>query len=509
MVRKAESGEFWFEGMAPPSSEKLRYHLLMQQLSERLLKTIRKQALVRAGDRVAVAVSGGADSVALLLLLLELRAELGIVLSVAHVNHKLRGLESDADEQFVRDLAAEHGLEFWGETAVVETLSGIENAARRLRYDFFARLLKDAKAARIATAHTLDDQAETVLLRLFRGTGIRGLGGIHTRLSLAKGKESCVGVVRPLLGFRRVELRHFLGSRGSAWREDSSNQDENFSRNRLRARLLPLIAEDFGDTALEHLAELADIAQAEEELSAQYSVPYPQLAEGTLAVDWLLALPLAAQRRAVKAWIEENMPHARISFRFIESILELARERSRREIDAPTGANDTARDLSGVALCLPVENRQESSQWKIRTGPKELIIELASDGPAEYQYALSVPGEVYLPELRITISAEITDVEGVAESERPGLLDSTKLGTKLLIRNWRAGDRYWPAHTKQGKKVKELLSDKHITGSDKKLWPVMLSGEEIVWMRGFAAPETFRPRNKKAIWIRETPDPQA
>lgn len=481
----------------------------MLQLSERLLKTIGKQALVHAGDRVAVAVSGGADSVALLLLLLELREELGIVLSVAHVNHKLRGLESDADERFVRDQAAEHGLEFWSETAVVETRSGIENEARRLRYDFFARLLKDAKATKIATAHTLDDQAETVLLRLFRGTGIRGLGGIHPRLRLLKDGKTSGEVVRPLLGFRRAELRRFLRECGQGWREDSSNQDESFLRNRLRARLLPLIAEDFGDSALEHLAELAEIARAEEELSTQSSVPSARIPGSTLAVDSLLALPLAAQRRMAKAWIEKNVPNARISFRFIESILELARERTRHEINVPTGFNNTFRELSGEELCRGVDNRQRSDRWKIRTGPKELIIEAASADPVDYQYALSVPGEVYLPELRITISAEITDVERVAKTERTSLLDAIRVGRKLVVRNWRAGDRYWPAHTKQERKVKELLNDRHITGQEKTLWPVMMSGEEIVWMRGFPAPETFRTRKGKGVWIRETADPQA
>jgi tRNA(Ile)-lysidine synthase len=481
----------------------------MQQLEVRLLKAIQKQVLTQAGDRVAVAVSGGADSVALLLLLLELRMELGIVLSVAHVNHKLRGAESDVDEHFVRDLAAAHGLEFWGETAALEKRSGIENAARRLRYEFFTRLVKDAKVTKVATAHTLDDQGETVLLRLFRGTGIRGLGGIHPRLTLTNGQKSCGEVVRPLLSFRRVELREFLRERDQPWREDSSNQDQTFTRNRLRGRLLPLITEDFGDSALEHLAELAEIARAEEELSNQYSVPGTQIPGTTLAVDPLLALPLAAQRRMVRAWIENNVPQARISFRLIESILELAQERARHEIDVPSDPDDMTRHPGGEELCYRADNRQSNNHWRIRTGPKELIIEVASSNPADYQYALSLPGRVYLQELRTAISAEITDVDRVVETERPSLLNAARVGTNLIIRNWRAGDRYWPAHTKQEKKIKELLNEKHITGPDKKLWPVVVSEEKIVWMRGFAAPETFQATNGKGIWIREIADPQA
>lgn len=487
--------------------EKLRYHLLMQQLNDRLLKTIQKQRLVHAGDRVAVAVSGGADSVALLLLLLELQKELGIVLSVTHVNHKLRGAESDADEQFVRDLAAKHDLEICCEGAAVEMHSGVESAARRLRYEFFTRLLKDAKATKIATAHTLDDQAETVLLRLFRGAGIRGLGGIHPRLRLLKHSKTSGEVVRPLLCLRRAELREFLRERDQCWREDSSNQDELFTRNRLRGRLLPLIAEDFGDSALEHLADVADIARAEEELWSKSTEVRP--AAAGLDMHWLLVLPLAAQRRAVKAWVETNVPQARISFRLIESILGLAQERATHEIDVPSGASDVGRELSGEIPCHRVNNCQKSNRWKIRAGAKELIIDAVPDGTADYQYGLSVPGKVYLPEMRITISAEIAKVERVAETERASLLDATKVGRELIIRNWRAGDRYWPAHTKQTKKVKELLNDKHITGPDKKLWPIVVSEQEIVWMRGFAAPETLRAKDGEGIWIRETGDPQA
>ena len=164
----------------------------MHELAKGLLKTIRKQELLRAGDRVAAAVSGGADSVALLFLLEELRAELGIVLSVAHVNHKLRGAESDEDERFVAKLAARLGLEFAAGNAPIEhgasksarLTSNLEAAARNLRYDFFRGLAQKGRVSQIATAHTLDDQAETVLLRIFRGTGIRGLAGIHPRISL-------------------------------------------------------------------------------------------------------------------------------------------------------------------------------------------------------------------------------------------------------------------------------------------------------------------------------------
>ena len=226
---------------------------------------------MRAGDRVFAAVSGGADSVALLCLLLELRSELGVVLSVAHVNHKLRGEESDEDERFVARLARQHGLELDIRVAPVdgrhisEIRSGIEVAARELRHGFFRQLAREGRATKIATAHTLDDQAETVLLRIFRGTGIRGLSGVHPRIVFEEPGRTFGELVRPLLSFRRAELREFLRERGQSWREDSSNRDLAFLRNRVRHRLLPMIVEELGEAAIEHMGELAEIARAEEE----------------------------------------------------------------------------------------------------------------------------------------------------------------------------------------------------------------------------------------------------
>jgi tRNA(Ile)-lysidine synthase len=471
----------------------------VQGLAERLLKTIRKQQSIRAGDRLAVAVSGGADSVVLLCLLLELRGELGIVPSVAHVNHKLRGEEADEDERFVAKLARQHGLELHVCEAPVDgshssgVRSGIEAAARKLRYGFFRQLAREGRVTKIATAHTLDDQAETVLLRIFRGTGIRGLSGIHPRIVFEEQGHAFGELVRPLLGFRRAALQEFLRERGQIWREDSSNRDIAFLRNRVRHRLLPMIGEEFGEAAIEHMGELAEIARAEEE---HWERVHPEVrgqgggaAEtrqaASLRVGHLSALPLAAQRRLIRAWLETNAPNLSISFRLIEEALELVCEVAGKKLELPGGRN-------------------------LRRGRQELLLELERFGDleeaADYQYALAVPGAVEVPELRACIEARVVDAGGVPEDERGELLDLARMPKEVLIRNWRAGDRYWPAYTADAKKVKELLSDRHATGAEKKLWPVAVEeGGGLVWMRGFAVPAFFRaPAGaSKAIWIRE------
>ena len=495
----------------------------MHDLARRLLKTIRKQDLLRAGDRVAAAVSGGADSVALLLLLEELQAELGIVLSVAHVNHQLRGAESDDDERFVANLAARLQLNLDAVTAPIETRaskaageqakSGIEAAARNLRYGFFRELAENRRVTKIATAHTLDDQAETVLLRIFRGTGIRGLAGIHPKMSLANwspkrsspkasnpktggtGALACAGkksagkfsaevgveVIRPLLTFRRSDLRDYLRASNETWREDSSNEDPKFLRNRIRQRLLPLIAEEFGDAALLHMAELAEIARAEEEHGAE-ELNSTESSGTSLDAKKLLSLPLAIRRRLARAWLEANAPEASISFALIEEILQLAHDDAGRKLELP---GEVSRD--------------------IRRGRAEIVIEAAASTRAkQYEYTLPVPGAVDVPEIGARFVARIVETASLAEGHAAALLDPVEVGEKLTIRNWRPGDRFWPAHTVREKKVKDLLADLHATGAKKKLWPVAVDAQErIVWMRGFAVRETARARGAKAVFVRD------
>src|SRR6476661_9885566 len=205
------------------------------------------------GDRAGVAVSGGADSVALLRLLLELRVELGLVLSVIHFHHQIRGAEADADQQFVADLAREHNLEAHfasGDVPAAAAEEGVslEAAARALRYGCFGKLVAEGRLDKVMTAHTLDDQAETVLLKLLRGAGTRGLAGIYPLVSLDEATMHAVAtqpdaqraqrrnkaIVRPLLATTRADLQHFLADVKQAWREDSSNLELRHTRNRIR-----------------------------------------------------------------------------------------------------------------------------------------------------------------------------------------------------------------------------------------------------------------------------------
>src|SRR5258708_39574148 len=247
------------------------YHMPVHSLAERVLAHIRREELLRAGDRVGIAVSGGIDSGALLRLLIELSPELGIVLSVVHFNHKLRRAESDADQEVVAGLAREHGLEFSAACGDAAQLaagrhSGLEAAARELRYGFFRELLGSGQGVeidlspqfsptalnKIATGHTLDDQAETVPMRLIRGTGLRGLGGIFPQIVVDQEDGKAHGeIIRPLLGILRRELERYLGDLKQNWREGATEAGSRLTRNRVRKLVLPLLEREFNPAVAE------------------------------------------------------------------------------------------------------------------------------------------------------------------------------------------------------------------------------------------------------------------
>ena len=457
----------------------------MQSLAQQVLGYLRQHALIKPGDRVGIAVSGGADSVALLRLLLELRDELGIIPSVVHFNHKLRGLESDADQQFVAELAVAHHLELhltsgdvnaWAEEKHVS----IETAARELRYGYFRQLLKNSRLNRIATGHTLDDQAETVLLRIARGSGTRGLAGIYPRLSVAGSQFSVeCSVVRPLLSIRHKELETYLCGLGQPWREDLSNRDLRHSRNRVRHRILPRLERDLNPSIRETLAETAEIARAEEEywqtqIAGILPSAWPE--SNVLQVSALVTQPLALTRRIVRAGAEKL--GLRLEFPQIEQVLCL--------VSGQKGA-----------IVLP-------NGWVVvRTGNEVSFERAASNASPDYEYPLIVPGRTELLQAGTVLETMLLSAASGYNPDQ--LLDPSLSQQQLRVRNWRAGDRFWPAHTKEPKKIKELLQKRHVTGSQRKLWPVVLRGEEIVWVRGFPCPEHLCAASEQALLIREVP----
>jgi tRNA(Ile)-lysidine synthase len=437
----------------------------------KLLHYIRDRGLTRAGDRVAVAVSGGADSVALLRILLELRAELGVVLAMAHFNHQLRGADSEADEAFVANLARAHGLEFFAGRADVRQRAlgrklSVEAAGRELRYEWFGRLAEEHRFDCIATAHTLDDQAETVLMKFLRGAGTRGLAGVYPELFPDAQKK--VRIVRPLLCATRDEVETYLSSVGQSWREDESNLDHRFARNRVRHGLLPLLEREYNPNLRQVLSDAGEMWRAEEqywqalvEREMEARTRPQQLNLGRFE-----GLPLALQRRLLRSFAETD--GLTLDFEHVELLLRCAcGELTKTEL--PGGWMATRRGAR-----LELRARQP---------------ELAFVG---YECTLPIPGEVRITELGLTVRAMIVREGFAAEGgETDNLLSAALLGTELTVRNWRSGDRFWPVHTGSEEKLKRLFAEKHIPAEQRPHWPVALRGEQIVWVRGFPVARAF------------------
>ena len=442
-------------------------------MRENVLHYIRERRLLRAGDRVGVAVSGGADSVALLRVLLELRAELGVVLFIAHFNHQLRENDSDADEQFVAALARQHGLLFFAGRADVRQHASanklsLEHAARELRYRWLHDLAVEEKLDAIATGHTSDDQAETVLMKFLRGAGTRGLASIRPIMMLEN-----YPVVRPLLETPRAEIEQYLQSLHQPWREDHTNTDTKLTRNRIRHELLPLLERDYNPNIRNVLSETAEIALSEEEYWRDHTSTLAsrwhqkerrmRLQEYDGSAQGFLSSGIAVQRRTLRHFLEWH--GITVEFRHVEAARLCALgDSSTASLPGGWQARRNGDWLELLAPTSAFEKGEVSHRW---------------------EYLLHIPGKCDIREAGITIEATILPAD-FALTEAPGsLLTWTRLGPKLILRNWQPGDRFRPAHSASEEKLKRLFSEKHVPAEQRLLWPVALSGSHIVWVRGF------------------------
>jgi len=431
------------------------------------------QPFFQPGMRVAVGLSGGADSVALTCALAARASELGIVLSAAHLHHGLRGAEADRDQEFAAGLARTLGLTF--HTRVVDTSAeaardealgkgreSIEEAARRLRYAWFRELMAGGLVDAVATAHTLDDQAETVLGKLLRGAWTEGLSGIHPVVQFSEGR-----IVRPLLTVSRSQVEAYLASLGQGWCEDSSNRDTAYTRNRLRRELLPEL-EEWNPRIREHLANMAMLARDEEVWwDAEIARLVPQLlltgrpvrgggrassADDSVALDVIRlgALAVALQRRLLRHAV--GTLGVALSFDATEELRQLATEgRAGQQLSlpGPLVAERTARELRLA---------KNASKTSAKSGGAQ------ADLPCE----LPVPGEV----------------------AAFGLLFRAQVGDDLTpapaatVRKWRAGDRVTLRYSSGPRKIKEVLERMKVAGTARDGWPVVEWQGQIVWMQG-------------------------
>jgi tRNA(Ile)-lysidine synthase len=469
---------------------------------------MQNQRLPHAGDRVGVAVSGGADSLALLFLMLELREQLGIVLSVVHLNHKLRARASDADEKFVAKLSAKCGLPFHVEQSDVASLAkrkkaNLEDTARRARYSFFERLVTEKHVDWVAVAHTADDQAETVLAHIVRGTGLAGLGGIHPIAG---------HVIRPLLMVRRAELKAYLRTKKQTWREDLTNRDTTKMRARIRRKLLPLLEKQFQTVIVDHLGTLAELAREDDAfldaLAKGYYKAMVRQAGGQSTVgiaDLIQPKSLTAEggevtekttralsKRLVRLMVEEVKPRAgQLNAEHVRAILNLAEHGvSGKQLRLPGGIA-VRREHNSLVFCACSGNERTNQQ---------------GESSMDFEHAINLGNEetvIRVPQLGCVFRLRVIDWPAkTGDTRRTGsALDRGALRSPLVLRNWRPGDKLHPIGHRNAHKLKRLLNKKRVARWERHGWPVLTSGGVLAWARGFPMAAEFAANEKTRAGI--------
>lgn len=445
-------------------------------LPPRVARTIREQRLFEPGDTIIVALSGGADSTALLDLLSRLPG-LSPRLVAAHLNHCLRGPESDRDEEFVRSLAARYRIPLECRRVDVKEYSqreqlNLEDAGRRARIAFLDELRHSWQATAVALAHHADDQAETVLMRLLRGAGPGGLAGMSYRNSR--------GFIRPLLELSRAELVAYLTERGLTWREDASNRDTTFLRNRIRHELLPLL-EGYNPAIRERLAATAAVLSDEHALLNQLTsaiVDQTCALDGdTLAcpVSTLSEQPPALRRRFFRLLLERqagNLDH--FSNRHIAALEHLL------ESSQPNATLNLPQGITAVREydTLFLRRRTVSEPPSPATAA-----ELEITGAGQYR----LPGGATLT---LSPVAAPTDVEPLAAGT--ALFDPDRAPFPWRVRMFRNGDRITPFGMTGSKKVKELFIDAKVPRSKRCAVPLLFCGDTLIWVCGLRTSQLAR-----------------
>ena len=461
---------------------------MSSDLFEAFRNTLLAGGLWRPGESVLVAASGGADSTALLDLFHRLRGEADFPLTIAHLNHGLRGEEADGDEAFVMALADRMAVPCHRHRLPAGALqgadSGPEAAARRARRQFLHQTADRIGAGRGARGHTRDDQVETFLLRILRGSGRAGLGGMAPR--------SADRLIRPLLSFTRARIEAYLRDRGWSWRTDSSNADLSIPRNRVRHRLLPLLRAEFNpgvDSVLERSA--AVLRDEEAYLDSATGELFRRLARRgeaglSLSIPALRILPPALRRRLLREAAREATARAdRMGpdFETVAGLEELV-IRGRHQSARPLGPDLEARVLySDLVL----------------TGARLVP-------PLEREVPLPVPGEARLPELGVTVVARQMPAPADAGAPLPiradrAIVDADSLPGALTVRSRRTGDSFRPLGAPGEARLKSYFIDRKVPRPARTRIPIVVAGGRIAWVVGYQIEDRFKvtPRTRRLL----------
>jgi tRNA(Ile)-lysidine synthase len=451
-----------------------------------VLTTITRYSMFAAGDRVGVAVSGGADSVFLLHALHALAPRWNLHLRVLHLDHGLRGEESAGDAEFVRELAERLGLAADVAQCDVAALKqkdrdNLEQTGRRARRQFYMEFLRDGSLDLVATGHTRSDQAETVLFRFLRGSGTAGLAGVRPVTS--------DGIVRPLIETEREDIERYLRLAGIAWREDSTTASQDFARNRIRRHLLPQLTREWNPALRKNLARTAEWAQDEE---IYWEAEVERLAALRLTVrgpavlfrtEDMCSAPRAVARRLIRRAIELAKGDLRdIGFQHVEGILQMAL----------AGEGDGRIQVPGLEVCRSFDS--------IQVIPR-------GTGPVGFHLPVEPPGDFALPD-GSRVKMELIESSGECNcvyNVGVAVLAWERAKGRMELRSWRPGDRYQPLGRAESEKLKDLFQEARVPVWERQNWPILTIGEDIVWVRHFgpALNHAATPASRSVLRVSE------
>jgi len=443
--------------------------------------TLRSYRMVQKGDAVLVAVSGGADSVALVHILLELAPKYSLRLAIAHLNHCLREKESDRDEAFVTDLAKKLDLPFYSDREDVPRFQkrhrlSLEDAARQVRYRFYDSIAAKYGCGKIALGHHGDDNAELVLMNLLRGSGPLGLSGIPP---VRDNK-----IVRPLIHLRRSDIMDYLAVKKLNYVTDSSNRDLKFHRNKIRARLIPHLKSGYNPKLIDSLNRLTAIVGAEEawiedliQPIFEKTVVFKEKNKLELSIAELIQQPIAVRRRLIRKailWAKGNL--RRMTFAHVESACQLAQ----------IGPAYGLLDLPDRIRIRRHNNVLSISREDLNLRSSDRASFLSPTG--DYAYQLSEPGKIFIEEAGVQISfseipkAQLSD--SAALEHQIAFFDMDRIRFPLIIRNFRRGDRFSPLGLGGSQKLKKFFIDHKISRRERAKCPIVLSQNRIIWVVG-------------------------
>ncbi len=485
-----------------------------QTMLQRLRADLARHRLIDPGDRVVLAVSGGPDSMAMLHAMVELNRtdHLGWALHVGHLDHQIRGADAQADADFVAAQARALGIDFTVEREDVPALArstrkSLEEAARRQRYAFLERICLRTGSKIVATGHQADDQAETVLHHVIRGTGLRGLAGMSVSRSLTVG--SSVRLVRPMLGFQREELAGYLDQNGLACRHDHSNASDAYTRNRLRNRVLPLLRDAFNPQvaqALRRLAEQARAVQAHLDATARQTLETLTVSrtdrELVIEADTLLKRSPVVQAEVIRCAVESLWEGSarrgepidgELGFDHLRSVVELvANPHSGREVRLP-GGTIVCRRYRRLVFRLPDEE---------------------PDVPPAAEIHVACPGRTILPARRLELVTDLVEFDygrwaqrRQGESKSEEWLDYDRLRPPLVVRSCRPGDRFRPLGAPGSKKLSDYFIDAKVPPEQRVRAAILHDQIGPVWVIGHRLDDRvrLRPDTHKALKVQARP----